>query len=230
MRVISYNLRNHRAAGEIPDLVEEHEPDVVCLQEADAAAIPESVGGLRLAEATRGNRLGLAVYYRESAFVVDEVRALAVKKSLHDMVLKPAAERLVGARMREVDSGRSLVVASFHAAPLTAPNSLRRQQIHAAFEELLRLGPGLPSLMVGDFNYPMFKERLGERIREQGFELSLSESRTYTRYRVFRGHFDFATSAGFHIDSVRTLPRGRSDHLPILVTATMRPTHVAVAP
>jgi hypothetical protein len=56
-------------------------------------------------------------------------------------------------------------------------------------------------------------------VREQGYELTLSDSRTYTRYRFFRGHYDFATSVGFDIQRIRTLPQGLSDHLPILVTA-----------
>ena len=77
--------------------------------------------------------------------------------------------------------------------------------------------------MVGDYNYPVFKERLGERIREQGYALTLSDARTYTRYKFFRGHYDFATSVGFDIDDVQTLPQGSSDHLPILVTASPRP-------
>ncbi|HEX2247404.1 MAG TPA: endonuclease/exonuclease/phosphatase family protein, partial [Arthrobacter sp.] len=47
----------------------------------------------------------------------------------------------------------------------------------------------------------------------------LSNRRTYTRYKVFQGHFDFATSLGLNIESVETLPRGESDHLPILVSA-----------
>ncbi len=219
MRVISYNLRKHRAAGEIADLAEHHAADVLCLQEADTSALPGEVGGLRLAEATQRNRLGLAVYYRESSFRLTAVRTIALKKSLHDMVLRPAEERMLGVRLHEIDSGRALVVASFHAAPLTAMNSLRREQIRTALAELQRLGPGLPALMVGDYNYPVFKERLGQSVREQGYELTLSDSRTYTRYRLFRGHYDFATSAGFEIDTVRTLPQGLSDHLPILVTA-----------
>ena len=73
--------------------------------------------------------------------------------------------------------------------------------------------------MVGDYNYPVFKENLGQRIRDQGYELNLSDARTYTRYRFFRGHYDFATSVGFEIDKVQTLPQGLSDHKPILVTA-----------
>lgn len=223
MRVISYNLRKHRAAGELTALVERHDPDVLCLQEGDTSDLPSEIAGLVLADATKGNRLGLALYYREHAFRADEVRTIALKKSLHDIVLKPADERLLGVRLHDIDAGRAIVVASFHGAPLTALNSLRRHQIRTALDQLADLGPGLPVLMVGDYNYPVFKERLGERIREQGYALTLSDARTYTRYKFFRGHYDFATSVGFDIDDVQTLPQGSSDHLPILVTASPRP-------
>ena len=219
MKVISYNLRKHRAAGELAHLVEYHGADVLCLQEYDTREIPPTIGRLRLADATQRNRLGLAVYYRENSYRAVDVRSLALKKSLHDMVLKPAEERLLGVRLHDIDDGHEFIVASFHAAPLTALNSLRRHQIRTALTELTSLGEGLPALMVGDYNYPVFKENLGQKVREQGYELSLSDARTYTRYRFFRGHYDFATSIGFRVDKVRTLPQGRSDHLPILVTA-----------
>ncbi|HAN23149.1 MAG: endonuclease/exonuclease/phosphatase family protein [Microbacterium sp.] len=227
MKVISYNLRKHRAAGELIHRVAEHDPDVLCLQEADTTDLPDRLGGLVLADATQRNRLGLAVYFRESTFRLQEVRAISLKKSLHDMVLKPAEERMLGVRLRDIDHNSELLVASFHAAPLTALNSLRRHQIRTALAELADLGPGLPTLMVGDYNYPVFKEKLGERVRDQGYELSLSDSRTYTRYRFFRGHYDFATSSGFTIADIRTLPQGLSDHLPILVTAQPDPARIA---
>lgn len=219
MKVISYNLRKHRAVGELSALVDRHAPDVLCLQELDTTDMPASIGDLRLADATSRNRLGLAVYYRENTFRLEEVRALALKKSMHDRVLKPAEERMLGVRLHDIDANRALIVASFHAAPLTALNSLRRHQIRTALTELQRLGEGLPVLMVGDYNYPVFKENLSQKVREHGYELNLSDARTYTRYRFFRGHYDFATSVGLQIDKVRTLPQGRSDHLPILVTA-----------
>lgn len=219
MRVISYNLRKHRAVGELTGLVEQHAADVLCLQEADTTDIPASIAGLRLAEATSRNRLGLAVYYRENTYRAIGVRSIALKKSLHDRVLKPAEERMLGVRLHDIDHGQDVIVASFHAAPLTALNSLRRHQIRAALDELAELGEGLPTLMVGDYNYPVFKEALGQIVRSHGYELTLSDSRTYTRYRFFRGHYDFATSVGFDIDRVQTLPQGLSDHLPILVTA-----------
>lgn len=219
MKVISYNLQKHRAAGELAVLVHEHDPDILCLQECDVPALPERIDGLMLADATQGNRLGIALYYRESAYRVQGIRMLGLKKSLHDRIAKPAHERVLGVRLHDIDDGRDVIVASFHAAPLTALNSLRRHQIRAALDELASLGEGLPQLMVGDYNYPVFKENLGQAVRDHGYALTMSDDHTYTRYRVFRGHYDFATSQGFDIERITTLPQGASDHRPILVTA-----------
>jgi endonuclease/exonuclease/phosphatase (EEP) superfamily protein YafD len=219
IRVISYNLRENQAASEIVDLAEKNSLDVLCLQECDSAELPEEVGDLTLADSTKLNRLGLALYYRKSRFTAVKSMTFALKKSLHDRILAPAHERLLGTRLIDNEAKRELVVASFHAAPLTALNSLRRNQIRAAHSELRVLGDGLPALMVGDYNYPWFKKGLSEHVAENGYDLTLSETRTYTRYKFFKGHFDFATSMGLRIDRVETLMQGLSDHMPILVTA-----------
>ena len=221
MRIISYNLRKHRAATELESLVEEHAANLLCLQEADVTGLPERIGTLELAQATSGNRLGLAIYYSTNMYKATQVEAFEVKKSLHDRVLRPAHERLLGVRLRDIDDGHELIVGCFHAAPLTARNSLRRTQIRAALTQLESLGEGLPVLMVGDYNYPVFKENLGQQVRDQGYMLSLSDDHTYTRYRVFRGHYDFATSVGLTIEKITTLPQGVSDHRPILITARL---------
>lgn len=117
MKVISYNLRKHRAAGELAALVDEHDPDILCLQECDVPELPDRIGGLVLADATQGNRLGLALFYRESTYRLLGIRTLGLKKSLHDRIAKPAHERVLGARLRDIDDGGEFIVASFHAAP-----------------------------------------------------------------------------------------------------------------
>lgn len=192
---------------------------MLCLQEADTAELPADIEGMRLADSTKRNRLGLAVYYRADRFTASATQSFALKKSLHDRILAPAHERLVGTRLLDRDAQREIVVASFHAAPLTALNSLRRNQIRAAYAELEILGPGLPTLMVGDYNYPFFKENLSSHVKESGYDLALSDRTTYTRYKFFTGHFDFVTSVGLTIANVETLPRGASDHMPIRVSA-----------
>ena len=147
-------------------------------------------------------------------------KAFALKKSLHDMIAKPAHERLLASHLIDLENNHELVVASFHASPLTALNSLRRAQIALAHQRLAELGPGLPHLMVGDYNYPLFRRGLMRSVGRTGHDLTFSDGRTYTRYKFVRGHFDFATSVGMRITSVETLPKGGSDHLPILVTAS----------
>ncbi len=219
IRVISYNLRKNAASGELRELVNSSALDVLCLQEVDTADLPAEVDNLHLADSTKRNRLGLAIYYNRDRFTAVSTKSFALKKSLHDHVLAPAHERLIGTRLVDQHEDRGLIVGSFHAAPLTALNSLRRNQIRAAHLELRGLGEGLPILMVGDYNYPFFKESLTERVKQSGYDLSLSDTRTYTRYKFFKGHFDFVTSAGLDIDTVETLPRGNSDHMPILVSA-----------
>lgn len=229
MKTISYNLRKNRAITEICELAENHRADILCLQEADPAALPERLGALSLVHATENNRLGLAMYVRDERLKVRSAHTFQLKKSLHDRVLAPAHERLLGARLHDRATGLDLVAASFHAAPLTARNKLRRHQIDTALAELNKIGPGLPLLMVGDYNYPVFKDRLDRHVRDAGYDLTISDQRTYNRYKVFRGHYDFATSAGLRIDSVRTLDRGSSDHLPILVKAALEPVEDLVA-
>jgi len=225
IRVISYNLRKHKAATELEALAQTPDLDALCLQETISAQLPSEIGGLHLADSTKNNRLGLAVYYRRERYEHHTSRSFELKKSLHDRVFTPTTERLVGSQLVERDSGNPLIVASFHAAPLTALNSLRRNQIKAAHELLHDLGSGAPTLMVGDYNYPMFKDGLSQRVKKSGYDLSLSDSITYTNYKFFRGHFDFVTSQGFTVEGVETLARGASDHLPILVSASFGDTN-----
>jgi endonuclease/exonuclease/phosphatase (EEP) superfamily protein YafD len=227
VRTLSYNLEKHKAAGELVALTERFDLDVLCLQEAVTTELPAELGPLHLADATRRNRLGLAIYHRRDRFESLETRAYALKKGLHDRIAAPAHERLLAARLYDREQRREVLVASFHASPLTAPNRLRRHQIASAHALLRELGPGLPALMVGDYNYPLGKARLGRRMLEGGYDLTLSDARTYTRYRVLRGHFDFATSAGMTIEGIETLSKGASDHLPIVVSSSYRAAEAA---
>ena len=227
IRVISYNLRKNRASKELAELAKTPDLDAMCLQECIAAELPAEIGNLHLADSTKRNRLGLAVYYRKDRYEQVASQSFELKKSLHDLIFSPTPERLVGAKLIDRESKHELVLASFHAAPLTALNSLRRKQIAAAHELLQELGSGVPILMVGDYNYPLFQENLSEKVAKTGYDLTLSDRRTYTAYKFFRGHFDFVTSQGFTIEDVETMPRGSSDHIPILVTAAYGPVAAA---
>ncbi|NQX34696.1 endonuclease/exonuclease/phosphatase family protein [Herbiconiux sp. VKM Ac-2851] len=219
MNIISYNLRKHHASGELIDLSKLYDVDILCLQECDTEDMPPVIEHLVLADSTKTNRLGLAIYFRADRFELRATRVFALRKSMHDRVMAPAHERLLAAKLYDHSLGKEILVGSFHAAPLTATNSLRRKQIAAAHGALRVMGPGLPTVMVGDYNYPWFRSNLSERMEESGYLLSFSDKPTYARYKYFKGHFDFVTSAHTRIDSIDTLPQGESDHLPILLVA-----------
>ena len=68
IRVISYNLRKNRAVGELEKLAKTPDLDALCLQECFAAELPAEIGDLHLADSTKRNRLGLAVYYRRDRY------------------------------------------------------------------------------------------------------------------------------------------------------------------
>jgi endonuclease/exonuclease/phosphatase (EEP) superfamily protein YafD len=219
LRIVSYNLRKHSAVGELSDVAQDNDVDVLCLQEADTEDLPEQIGHMALVGATENNRLGLAVYCRKDRYTVKATKVLAVHKSLHDRVLAPANERLLAAQLLDNQTGREVLVGDFHAAPLTASNSLRRKQIAAAHEGMRALANHLPALMVGDFNYPWFINGLERRLLSSGFTLTRTTEPTYLRYKFFSGYFDFVTSTGFTIDRVDVLQPGASDHRPISLLA-----------
>ncbi|MCU1437546.1 MAG: hypothetical protein JWP66_633 [Naasia sp.] len=212
-------MLKHSAAGELVELTTRHEVDVLALQECATEELPQHFGHLTLAGATEKNRLGLAIYVREARYEVLGTQVFAVQKSLHDRILAPANERLLAAHLRDLETGRDLLAGSFHAAPLTASNSLRRKQITAAHEGMRSLAHDLPALMVGDFNYPWFIRGLERHLTTSGYSLMRSNEPTYLRYKFFSGYFDFVTSTGFAIDRVDVLPPGASDHRAISLLA-----------
>jgi endonuclease/exonuclease/phosphatase family metal-dependent hydrolase len=218
-KIISYNLREHTASGELADIAERYDADVLCLQECDSTDMPDHIGPLTLVDQTKANRLGLAMYLRRDRFEVHRTKVFALRKSLHDRVMAPAHERLLAAHLTDLHTGAEVLVGDFHAAPLTASNSLRRKQIAAAHEGMRTMKAGVPAVMVGDFNYPWFVRGLERKLSTTGYQLTRTNAPTYVRYRYFSGYFDFVTSSGFHIDNIDVLPQGASDHLPISLEA-----------
>jgi endonuclease/exonuclease/phosphatase family metal-dependent hydrolase len=218
MRVLSYNLRHHRAAGEIESLVAAHAVDVMCLQEAYVSELPRHAAGLERAATTSTGLLGLAVYVDASRYAVVASRAFRLKRGIHDVAFLPGTERLLAVRLVDRRTGERTTVASFHAAPLTATNLLRRHQVAAAHMLLDDFGAGEPVLMVGDFNYPLFRAGLQRHAARDGYTVTRSDRPTYRHVGPLSTHFDLLSSRDVGIDSVRTLPAGASDHRPILVT------------
>lgn len=215
MRILSYNLLKHKAISELSELTADFSPDALCLQEINVQDAPRKLGPLELVIGTSKNRLGLAVYLDTDKYQVEDAVSYRLRDANYDKLAKPAHERLLGVRAQVKDTGKSFVVGSFHASPLTALNTIRRDQIHDGLEHLGILGKDSPLVMLGDYNYPMFRKKLALEMEQSGFDMAFSDFHTYHN-KMVRGHFDFAVSKGFGVNWLRTLRRGISDHLPIL--------------
>lgn len=216
LTVLTYNLWHGRAHHELAPLVEAHDPDVLCVQEAQSHALPHQIGGLELAAITPRNRLAVALYTRSSRFETESAGAFPLSISRHDRLVGGTDHRLVAARVRDREAGRQVVLGSFHGTPFTDSNAFRRIQVDDAHRALKELGPDLPSLMAGDYNHPILLGMLRRHIKRQGWVLAFTATSTFHRDgNLMRGKFDLASASGLDVVESVALPAGDSDHRPV---------------
>jgi endonuclease/exonuclease/phosphatase (EEP) superfamily protein YafD len=222
--LISYNLWQSRAQRELVGLVLEHDPDLLCLQEASGARLPTRIGPLRLAVTSATNPYRVALYVRDDRFDVVSASSYRLFRSLHDRLLGYTGERLAAARLHDRLTDRDLVVGSLHATPLTDPNLSRLRQVSDAHRRLRSLGAGLPVVMAGDFNFPVLTSTLRLMVATQGFTLARSATGTYQHHtrKYWRGSFDFATTSMLKVEEIVSLPQRASDHTPIRMSFDYR--------
>lgn len=218
IKIISYNLKYNRANGELEKLVNTYDADILCIQECHADKLPDSIGDLVLGDKTPNYRLNIAIYYRRGRFFITDSSSHVLKKAVLEWIFMPQMERLLITKIYDRISGKEISVGSFHATSHVATNHIRRQQIRAAHQLLEENSEGSPTVMVGDYNYLLFKRGLKMCIEESGYEMTLSDRPTYYFNKYLGVRYDLATSMNAQIERILTLPKSKlSDHAPILV-------------
>lgn len=213
--LLSYNLHFHVAYPELIGLIRAHAIDVLCLQECFAGELADKLGKLKLAAKTSTGELGLAIYYDPTRFSVRNCDSVPLPLSAYERLRAQERERLLIVELFDRRSRHSFFVASFHATHLIASNALRRQQLKLALSTLNDIHDEQPSVLVGDFNYPFFHERLKDVVQGLGYDLLIPASPTYNG-RHFQGRFDMAALANTNAQ-MQVLPFDVSDHAPILL-------------
>lgn len=221
LKIISYNLKYHRAGHELENLVRCYDADILCVQECHEDKLPDTIGHMTLGEKTLNGKFHLAIYYRTGRFFAVETSSHVLKDSFLERLYMQQMERLLVTKVYDRISRQELSIGSFHATHHIATNYVRREQIKSAHKALTSVSAGSPAIMVGDYNYLLFKKGLRLCVEKTGYQLSLSDHPTYYMNKFMRAHLDLATSINTEIERVLTLPKGLSDHAPILVQVTI---------
>ncbi len=220
--IISYNLKWHRASKALNDLVDKYNPDILCLQECHADKLPDRIGDLVLADKTPNTHLNIATYYRQGRFFYVDSSCHYLRRAFMEVLFFHRTERLLVSNIYDRITGKEITIGSFHATPHVTTNRVRRHQINTSHELLKENNKGGPTIMVGDYNYLMFKRGLRMKIRRSGYELKLSEQPTYYFNKYLKVRYDMATSLNATIERIIALPKhSLSDHTPILVQVTI---------
>lgn len=219
IKIISYNLKYHRASKELESLVEQYDADILCLQECRASKLPDTIGDLVLGDATPNYRLNIAIYYRKGRFSCTDSSSHVLKEAILERIFMPRMERLLVTKVYDRKTRQEITIGAFHATSHVASNYLRRHQVRTAHSLLTELSNGSPAIMVGDYNYILFKKKLKMCLKDSGYQMSLSDRPTYYFNKYLRVRLDMAAAdLQTEIQHVLALPKSKlSDHAPILV-------------
>jgi endonuclease/exonuclease/phosphatase family metal-dependent hydrolase len=241
IRIASYNLWWHKAYPELPEVAKDQKPTILCLQECYPKELKDKLGTLTLAGAHRyvhratehkqttpqnltggaliGN-VGLALYYDPKQLKLDSLERLQLPL--------PWQERNGGriaqvAHFTWIGSGEKCVVVNVHLSALLAPNRARRQQLQEILEWLAQQGGMAPTILAGDFNYPIAPSGLRKIMKQAGFvECGTSHTAPTHVSKLVKGKFDrIFISHNLKEHDYHVLPFGLSDHAPIAATVSL---------
>src|SRR3990167_5787480 len=132
IKIISYNLKWHKASKELEELVSDYSPDILCIQECRANKLPDVLGDLVLSDSTPNYRLNIAIYYRKGQFFTSHSESHNLKNAFLEWLFMPPMERLLVNKIYDRQSGKELTLGAFHATSHITTNRIRRHQIRAA--------------------------------------------------------------------------------------------------
>jgi len=218
--VASYNLLEHKAYDEVRPITEMHDVDVFCLQECNDGRLEKHLGNLRLAGVAELGVIAEATYYNPSKLKLKDSQRFKLASARYERNKPAERYRLLLCRFEVIGTTQELVIGNIHLAHLGASNRARHIQLDQAFTETHQYRSKTPTLVMGDYNYPIPRNGLQRVARKHNFtEVGRSSRKTTYSWQLFRGKFDraFATE-GLSADNYHVLPFGKSDHAPIMVT------------
>jgi exodeoxyribonuclease-3 len=219
LHLITYNLRRHTAYGDVAELIRDHSPDMICLQECHTSKLADTIGDMSIAAKSKIGKSGLAVYAKTGNYAVVSSASYVLQRSIYEFVIREVRQRLLVVQLQDTETGKAFVVSCLHATHPVATNLHRRRQIRRVVK-LLAPYAGQPHIIMGDFNHPFFPRQLQRFMRRLKFDLVLPPQITY-KEKYFKGYFDFAATQDCTATKAEVLEQKNSDHLPVLVEVSI---------
>lgn len=144
-------------------------------------------------------------------------------KSRYDKKLSTPIERQQVSIFSINNTNQEFTLTNLHLAHLTSTNMVRLHQIQSAIKNVELFGGALPSVIVGDFNYPFFVRKLTSILEQSGYMQSSFGSKKVTyEWGLFKGYFDriLYSANDWTENKSEILPFGKSDHAPLLSDLT----------
>lgn len=230
-KVLSYNLNFGQAFLRLPSLIEEHQPDLLVLQELDTldeTITTIGIEGFELADFShsfgrRNSLYGVATYYRKDKFSVKKnhtiVLPFGIKEILDFIFKRTFQKRTVLKTHFETKDGKDLIVYNVHLSAYTS-NNLRLKQIRKTFETLDTNGEAM--IVLGDFNYPYGRKRFEKEFKKYGMHEAshtvLDTFKSNLRIFPFRLKLDYVLYKNMKNVLTHKVAVRFSDHFPLLTS------------
>ncbi len=232
--VLSHNLLNHKAFASLPDLLKQHQPDIVCLQEfvvSEAAIETLEKVGYELADYShtffKHFRLySVATFYNPKTIKHNNGTIVSLGRGLYESILFILR---IGRTVRTALNNNFVLkknqavfrVCNVHLTAMQSTNPVRVKQLKIALGFLKDNGQATPTIVMGDFNY-VYKRKVLEEVFENENYKEATNNLFYSLEWIILKFFKFHSKPDYiwyrGLEKIKTsrLDRGVSDHFPIL--------------
>lgn len=236
--LLTFNIYFGKAVGEVVKLIEEHHPDVVCIQEFEINdhSIKEiEKTGYQLADYSHSffkyfKFFGIATFYNPKTLTYSNGISINLTKSLYEFLLlvfgvsKGGGRTLLKTVFTHKETGEPFSTYNLHLTAMQATNRTRDKQIQTLMDHVAK-DENTKVLITGDFNYAYKRKGFEEVFLQYGLQEATKELE-YTCVTKVLGLFqlsvklDYVLSRGMSLTQINRLDRDQSDHYPLLAEFT----------
>lgn len=183
--LLTYNTLLNDAVSGLKKIIDDKKPDIICLQEVDTTELTfkqiESLG-YKLADYANafikfGKIYGVATFYNSEKFDFLDSKVIFLPKGIIEAVTYILRIFKTGFKKRTVlktdfkskVNGEKLTIYNIHLSA-HGTNHIRLKQIKTTLDDVKLNDIDLPTILTGDFNYPIGRKKLESLLSTYNFK------------------------------------------------------------